>query len=62
MVFEAVDEHLYDYGNLSSWKGKKGPANKSSCCLAVWIPPYLLLCSTESYFRYLGTADRQTRT
>lgn len=29
MLFEPLDdEHLYDYGNLSGWKGKKGPAQQ----------------------------------
>lgn len=59
MLLEALDQHLYNYGNLSSWKGKEGPPNKSFCC---WIFFYLFLFSSsvESWFRCLKTCDRRS--
>ena len=59
-LFEALDEHLYDYGNLSSWKGKKGPPNKSSC-RRIFLYLFALASSpVESQFRYSTTCDRRS--
>ena len=42
MLLEALDQHLYNYGNLSSWKGKEGPLNKSFCWI-FFLPVFFLV-------------------